>query len=359
MAKELSQEEMQEIFNLGLQMMPESSKPKKYLSLIYGDEPSIVEESFRIVLDSGIFLSNELFKIKKGKNRTELEQNAMIVFQMVLTKGITLLDLYDGLNYENSLDKKIKLEAYNDPFSMSLLVRNQLESFSNFNNIFLSSEDKNVVELLHNFWILCGLKRRQGFIHDGMDKEHFEKGRKEKETIDQLNSEIESNPVYKSLSDTNRRHVDKVLRRNSFQLKFDGAEFKKTSWGDLFNAASNTSMLKNIYSEMSLKSHPSYVSVFQFAQSATIDKEHSQSSFYLHMSRIIMAFMIFDCVSLFPEAKEVFSELPDLNRALISTLNRNLREPKWLVLEDDLDYNSEIRMEVFDFIDNEINKLED
>ncbi|MGE0561741.1 MAG: hypothetical protein AB7O47_07990 [Flavobacteriales bacterium] len=357
MKKGLSQEEMKEIFDFGLANMPKDSNPVKYIQLIYSEESDIIVEAFRNILDSGIYISHELFKRNKGNHRPEIKQNATIIFQMIMTKGISLLDLYDGMDYENQLDSQIKLNGINDPFSMSLIVRNQLESYSNFNNIFLSSERKEVVELLHNFWILCGLKRRQKFIHSKMEKDQLEKGQKEKIKIDNVLSLIENSSIFKNLSADNKKHIKKGLNKNNFQFQFDGSEFKLCSWEHLFNSASNTEHLKHLYAEMSLKSHPSYVSVFQFAQSTTIKDTHFQASFYLHMSRIIMAFLISDCVKYFPEAKEIYAELPELNRALISSLNRNMRDKKWLVLDDDVAYGQKTQLEVFEFIDNEINNL--
>lgn len=358
MNKKISHEDMTEIFSLALSKMPKDSRPVKYINLIYSDTFRIKEESFKLILDSGIYLSHEVFKKINGKERTELHSSAMTIFQMVMTKGVTILDLYNGIDYRNNIDNKIILNSYRDPFTMSLIVRNQLETFSNFNNIFLSTNRSDITNILHKFWILCGLKSRQRFIHNGMEKEQLEKGETEKLRIDALENEIKNDTLFISLSPKNQNHIWKVLGTNIFQFQFDGLEFKKSSWEHLFRSAGNDKLLKNIYSELSLKSHPSYVSMFQFAQSNSIEKYHSQASFYLDISRFIMAFMISDFIKYIPEAKEIFNKLPELNRALISSINQNLRDSKWLIFDDNVTYGNKINMEVLEFINQELDKLQ-
>ncbi len=81
----------------------------------------------------------------------------------------------------------------------------------------------------------------------------------------------------------------------------------------------------HLYSLMSLSTHPSNITVFQYAQMFEKNFDAEMTFTFLGYSKIIMAFMIADYCKYFPIAKEKFLELPEINQLLVDSLNGTFR----------------------------------
>ena len=105
----------------------------------------------------------------------------MILFQMVMSKGLAIQKLINGVDYRNpktGINSNIL-----DPTSLAILTRSQFEAFSIFHNIYVSNNDQNVIDLLHDIWVVAGLKERQKGFEPRIE-ENRNKAAKEKEKID-------------------------------------------------------------------------------------------------------------------------------------------------------------------------------
>jgi len=333
-----------------LKMMPKDSKSVQFFELNHPDTPESRLKSFNMILDSGLYIIKEIFKDFPAKDRSMMQQDAMILFQMTISKGVAVLDLFNGLNHTHSFDSTIRMKGFKDPMSMSVIVRSQFEAFCNFNNIYLSSDNPDVQKLLYDLWVLSGLNYRQSFVRNDMEMEHQEKAKKEEERIKSIMNEFEANPVFLSLDEKNQKQLLDGIEWKKFQFIYTGEKFTKNGWSGLMKRAGVMNVFDKLYAEMSLKSHPSNVSVFQFAQMFDNGTNNSAASFSLEISKIIMAFTISDFIKYIPQAMPFFEKLPKMNQILVCQTNSYLREKKWLISNVHSEYGKEVNDEFLDFI---------
>lgn len=326
-------------------------------------------ESYKLILDSGFYLSRKLEELFPHAERNQQIIDGMTLFQMTLTKGLSLFQLIHGLNYHNPIGN-FSFTNLRDPMSMSSIVRAQFEAFSNFHNIYNSSDNKDVSRLLYDLWFVAGLKERQRFVDDklggklelpeGIDsddptnqrlvemqaryeemkKENKQKGEDEAKVIESTIENIHKNPIYLGLSEEKQIALDKRIKDREFQLIYTEGKFTPAGWRDLFLNAEVKEAFYHLYSSMSLNSHPSNVSVFQYDQMFSDNSNDELALVSLRISKYILAFMIADFCTHFPELKKVFQQLPKINQLIIDGFNTNYRSSKYQL--------SEYRMKFFE-----------
>lgn len=101
----------------------------------------------------------------------------------------------------------------------------------------------------------------------------------------------------------------------------------------------------NQYTLFSLSTHPSNVSVFQYAQMYVISFNEETAYIFLSQSAIIMAFIIAEYCKYFPIAKQKFKELPELHQYLIDSYNFNFRGNEYEVSGIRAKYEDEFQLE--------------
>ena len=308
-----------------------------YLRITIGKTVPDRLENYKIILDSGIFLSLKAHETIKREDRHDFLNDALILFQMTMSKGISILKLAQGTDYKNDIEslKHNKAYRYIEPTAISSLTRTQFEAFSNFHNIYNSSDDDNVKQLLHDLWVVAGLKERQRFIHDDMAEEHKKKAEVERRKIDTLIERIEANEVFLSFSEERAEKLRKQIKQRNFQFVYKDGDLKKSGWRDMFLNAGIKPMFENIYSNMSLYSHPSNVSVFQFAQMFDEKTNTPMTHNAMNISRIIMALFIGNYCKFIPEAHAAFQELPRLYQFIIDFENKAFRETEDFIISNE------------------------
>lgn len=283
-----------------------------------------------MILESGFFLVNEVHSEIDPKERNEQVNDALIVLQMVLGKGLAIKNLIGGLDFDNSINGT-KMKELIDPTTIAVLTRTQFEAFANFHNIYNSSNDKDLTNLLYDLWVISGLKYRQATVHEDMPEEHRAKAEQEKQKIERILNAIHENPHYMALDEKQKNWVDERIKKRDFELLFNEGKFSKPGWRELFLNAGVKDVFMSLYSLLSLSTHPSNVSVFQYNQmyEKGFNKEMAYS--FLSQSTIIMAFMIAEYCKYFPIAKQKFQELPELHQYLIDSNNGNFRGKEYEV----------------------------
>ena len=305
-------------------------------------------ETYKIFLDSAFYLSVKGLQNFKNENGGKLIQDALILFQMSISKGISILNIARGIVYKNDLLSASEMDNYThiDPTATYALIRTQLEAFCTFHNIFLS-ECKDQREFLHDLWVVAGLKERQRYIDKNSPINNVNKGKKELERINELIIRINNNVNYLKLSEKGKNFIKDKINSRQFQLVFeDDGRLSKKSWREMFLNSDVSDIFKNIYSNMSLYSHPSNVSVFQFGQMFEKGDNKEQILHSLKLSKSIIAFMIADICKYIPQVHDEFQNLPELNQLLIDTDNSAYRNSSYItslnhkeqlnMVEDDL-----------------------
>lgn len=301
-----------------------SSLFNQFMSLTLGKGEKETLACNKLILESGFFLTNKVHSEIIPKDRNEQLNDALIVFQMVLSKGLAVRRLQEGLDFQNSLNGT-NMRSLVDPTAIAALIRTQFEAFANFHNIYNYPNDPELVSLLHSLWKLAGLKVRQNTVKDEMLEEHRIKAKLEATVIEELEQEIYSNAYYLALDETQQSWLRERMKKRDFELIFKDGKFIKPGWRELYLNAGAKETLLHQYALLSQYSHPSNVSVFQFAQMYEIGFEKEMGKLFLSQSSIIIAFMISEYCHYLPLAMKKFKELPDLNQLVIDSFNRNLR----------------------------------
>lgn len=296
-------------------------------------------EAYKLVLDSGMYISQAVHKSLPQKDRNEFIDDALILFQMSIAKGIAVLNIANPINYYNSIGD-FSLPDFVDPLAIASLIRPQYEAFTNFKNIFNSTEDKDAKQFLHDVWVIAGLKERRRFYVEPTDEELEEmlgdrrttasenkkKSQDELKIIESLIEKVHKNPFYTSLNEKQRKILDDHLDKRVFQFVLSNGRMVKKSWLDMFLNTGAHEIFTPMYSLMSNNTHPSNVSVFQYAQMFDKYENVQSAKTLLKMSEKIMCFFIADYCRYIPQAKDEYQKLPEINKVIIETSNTYMRE---------------------------------
>ena len=106
----------------------------EYFRLMFSETKEDKKESYSKVVDAGFQILNPVHEKIIGDLRTAQNQDAMILFQMVMSKGLAIQKLIDGIDFKNP--KTEITTNILDPTSIAALTRTQFEAFSNFHNIY-------------------------------------------------------------------------------------------------------------------------------------------------------------------------------------------------------------------------------
>lgn len=317
---------------------------KQYLHLTLEPSNDSIFSTHHMILESGLTLIKFVHDGIVESERTDQINDALIIFQMVFGKGIAINQLIKGIEFRNSIDGSV-MKGLKDPTTIAVLARTQFEAFANFHNIFGTTKEKELRDMLYNLWVISGLKYRQVTVKEDMLEEHREKAESEQKKIEKLVSEIETNQFYLELTEQDKSWVKERIKKKDFELLYKDGKFTKPGWRELFLNAGVNDVFMHLYSLMSLSTHPSNVSVFQYAQMYQLGFNEEMAYTFMSHSTIIMSFMISEYCHLFPLAKEKFKELPELNQLIIDSYNGNFRGREYEISEIRNKYAEEFQQE--------------
>lgn len=294
----------------------------EYFRLMLSETKEDKKETYSKVVDAGFQILNPVHEKIIGDLRTAQNQDAMILFQMVMSKGLAIQKLIDGIDYKNP-KTKISTNIL-DPTSIAALTRTQFEAFSNFHNIYLSSKDQNVINLLHDIWVVAGLNERQRGIEPTVE-EHKTKAAQETKKIDGLIERIKVNSVFCKEETNKQGKILDWISKRKFEITYRNDKLVLLSQKDLFLNSGVNEAFENQYSLLSWFVHPSYISVLQFGQmyEQKFNEQHAYT--FLRISRIIMSMLIADYTMYFPIAIEEFRSLPKIDQLIIHSDNKTFR----------------------------------
>ena len=295
----------------------------EYGRLMNGKTEKDHYDSFTNIIDSGFKILGN-FEHKQWDNNAE--HDSFILLQMNLVKALSILKIYDGLYYKNSIAKDVNFNGLKDPFSLWALVRAQFENFCTFNNTFIDTT-KDEQDLLYKLWVLSGLNYRQRFASYITLEENRQKQLKEQKDILDITNEIKENKLYKGFDPKDQEKVNTAIKKKNFQLTVKKNKVLNVSWQDMIEFAGvDKDAFGAFYNMLSLNTHPSNVSVFQFTTMYSSDFHKSSNNFALKLSKLIIAFMIRDFCYKYKAAEIVFNALPEINQLLINSFNETFRD---------------------------------
>ncbi len=257
-----------------------------------------------------------------------INHDANLLLQMTALKSTSLKPMALPKDYKVSADGTT-VRGINDPFGMLCIVRSQMEAFCTFNNMFINSDSQLDRQLKYDLWVLAGLKYRQRFPVE--QTEHVKKKEKEAKEIEQIANSIKSGNIYASLSDDGRKMIDQLIKTKEWKLKLHGDKIRVLKWHEALTDSGANDLLEEKYTFLSLGTHPSNVSVFQFGQ-MFVKQEHTFTArMALLYSCIFLSLFIRDYVTYFKLHDTHFKSLPVQNQMLVNWYNRAFRGKEYQV----------------------------
>jgi hypothetical protein len=260
------------------------------------------------------------------------DADAKMVLQMMMTKTLHLKSIVKGISYKAKDGST--LNNIIDPTIVASLVRNIYETVAMFNLIYRhtkTEDEKNIVYLL---WVHAGLKYRQRFEDVITTEENKEKYENEKAQLDKIVQEIESIELYKNLDEKNQNKIKTKLKEKDYLLELNGKEVNFLHWHELVDKMGiKEGLLGNIYTYFSLYSHPSNVSVFQFADMFKKGDESflELTNFNLKLAFFLFSIFIADYINLFPNVLETFNSLDIRDQIVINFYNTVARNESFSI----------------------------
>jgi hypothetical protein len=252
--------------------------------------------------------------------------DAKIILQMMLTKVLNLKNSIGGISYDSKNGSS--LNNIIDPTIIASLIRNIFETVAMFNLIYIKPNTEDEKNIMYCLWVSAGLKYRQRFVVSANSEESQEKIKKEKEEIDKIANEIKETVLYKSLNEKEQSKIDGKLKDKDYQMHFDGLNVKFVSWKDTVAIMGiKDSILPNIYTYFSLYSHPSNVSVFQFAGMFEKGNEDfaELTNFNVKVAFFMFSIFIADYIKIFPNVLQTFEKMKLVEQIAINFHNTMAR----------------------------------
>jgi hypothetical protein len=301
-----------------------------YLSKKFEDQIKIN----KLILDIGMKLMHGYTANSQG--RTPVEQDGLMLFQMTLMKSISILKLAEGIDFSSETGD-LKLFKIYDPHTVLSIVRTQYEAFSNFNNIFIQSKTNDELLLKYYLWVKTGLKYRQKYNtekskkHIDTDVEskrvyYYIKEKKEKERIEieDLKNKIRSNKCFLNLDKDSQELITKNWSRE-WKYKIDASVATKLNWVEIIKQSILNELIDDQYNYLSSNTHPSNVSVFQFAEMHEKSQDKDTMRVALMLSNFYLAFFISDFFQ-FYKMNELFKSLSNEQKIFLNAYNKLFRE---------------------------------
>ncbi|MBL7935738.1 MAG: hypothetical protein JNM51_08005 [Bacteroidia bacterium] len=292
---------------------------REYHRLFYPEDLRIAMESYKLVTDAAF----QIISSQKGQPLSSNEDiDGMYLFQMTAMKNLSILNLMQSLNYYNELGD-FNMENLHDPFALSCLVRTQYEAFCNFNNIYRVSKSADEKTFKYLLWVLSGLKYRQSF--PTKQQENIEKRENERLQIEELKKAIKMSRTYLNLDPDAQDNIDKAIKSKKWQVIVNGEKAHGIPWHEMMSNAGATDLFNGQYTSLSLNTHPSNVSVFQFKNMYSDGNDLPTSILTMKLSKWLISFFIADYCYYFEDAKQTFEKLPLMTQILINQYNSLFR----------------------------------
>lgn len=298
---------------------------QEFKRLFYPEELSTVMESYKLITDAAF----AIVSVQKSKPLNKVEDvDAGHLFQMTILKNLSIHKLAESIDYHNSIGGFKMLNLY-DPFTLSGIVRTQYEAFCNFNNIYRFSQTQEEQRFKHNLWVLSGLNYRQSFPATQTDT--IQKKEIELKQIGELETEIRSSLIYSNLNDASKENIEKAIKRKKWQVIIQGEKASSIPWHEMLRNAGANDLMNGQYTSLSLNTHPSNVSVFQFESMYSSKTDLPTTILTIKLSKWLISCLIADYCYYFPDAKTAFENLPVMTQIIINGYNLMFRGEQYKI----------------------------
>jgi len=301
--------------------MTKNDLAKEVERLVIPNSLDDAKDWFNLHLDCLIHLSQ---KHKKTYN-SDFEEQGKIVLHMLFAKALSINNLLKGISYQKGA---IKLNEIIDPTAIAVLVRNIFETVTIFHINYRFHSDPSTREIIYKLWVMSGLKYRQKSGTATSSAANQQKMQEELQQINDLETEIKSNPIYLALNPKEQGKLDTCMKDKKFQVTIENGKVNMLAWHQLIEKMGFAkSYHDQIYNYLSLYAHPSNPSVFQFSQmfnKSSLDFL-GMAKFNLQLGIWLLSAFIADYLHFFPEALKYYEEQDDLTQIAVNFSNKTIR----------------------------------
>lgn len=274
-----------------------------------------------------------LFSVIENNHNDKFEilgrDEANIIVQMIATKLSHLQNIISGINFNGRLKNNII-----DVTVLATLERNIYEAIGAFYVIFVNPKSEQEKVILYNLWKIAGLNYRQRFSDIIQSEANRLKGETEKIEIQDLTDQIYNSKLFLSLDGKNQKKIREMISRKDYKIRFENKNVFFLDWKDIPTLMGFTKdHVKHLYTFFSLYSHPSYVSVFQYAD---MFKDHDKAwkdltVYNLKSIFLFISTFIAEYIRLKPTVLATFAALPLQKQIAIDWQNTYVRSHEYSI----------------------------
>ena len=260
------------------------------------------KEEYVILLD----LFAKVINANKGYSVNDISDGERLLDAHYLANkfighALTLLHLSEGTNVHDL--PSFKQFSFIDSASIDVLTRASFEAFLVFHYVFYAPNTTEEKDYRYWSYKAAGLAERQNLPQ--VTNEYEQKKAEEKRKIEELHGKLESNAVFQSLKDRQKRQ--NFEGKGQWKWKPDGRG--AVSWREIAVDAGLSEMLaSHMYSHLCGYAHSSSMSALQTAQALLNREVEWLIKPSLDTMKVVIANMIREYSKLFPRAQDVFSE---------------------------------------------------
>jgi hypothetical protein len=265
---------------------------------------------------------------RQDKLKMEGEADAKIILQMMFSKLIHLKKLLGGVHFTNKKGQQLT-DTIIDPTVVTSLVRTIYETVCLFNIVYAVPNTADKRKILYYLWVSSGLNYQQEFSPAYASEAKKKKVAEDKKKIASLKKAIEDTEQYKALDKYNQNKIQLELRDKDFKIKIENNTVRCLSWQKISKEfITKSDVFDKIYTYFSLHTHPSNVSVLQFANMFREEEDTFKriTVFNLRFCLALSSIFLSDFIRLFPATLSTFEKRSDIEQIMLNFFNRMLRE---------------------------------
>lgn len=289
----------------------------KFINLTVGFNLSMSSD----ILNTYISFFSNIKLTQPQKSSNDQINDAIVVGQMVLGKILNLKKILEGVEVSFAESQS---ELIIDSSVISAVVRNIYETACMFNIVYIQPRNPDEQLILYNLWVHAGLslrKRYQIRITNQISKDQADA---DEIKMKRLREEILNTQLFSELDSKNQNKVLAALKDKIYQFKFERGSFYYMSWEKIGSLAGlNEEIATEYYSFLSLHTHPSNVSVFQYQAMALKGNLHFAkfAETITSWSLFFISGFIADYCKVYSQAFTLYSELNEIEKGIIDFYN--------------------------------------
>lgn len=279
-------------------------------------QQSLVEIT-NVLSEISVFLDN------RDEVKSLLINDSITIVKMMLSKFRHIIFISDSFETINN-------GSSNLPYDPSIIIqinRNIFETLVFYHQLFVKHNENEFQHILYLLWSISGIKYKQRAKRPKMRPQDIFKRQKELDLCTRQENEIKSSTFFRNLDDKSQNQINLAIKKKIFWVDFSDNKVN-SSVGPQYLADqmfSNKNVLNFQYMYYSLYSHPSHVSVYQFAQ-YTVNNEPFILLTNLKATLMYISVFIIDVTSVFPSTIKFLDNLKDLTALKIQLYNNLLRD---------------------------------